>query len=111
MLAARYVIERVFLARHTYTSLSASSDAPFGIFCLYSSNLRSFPSYPPRTKKLNVLLLRSSRHLDGLLNAVSLGRVDLFARLGNLGQDRLVGQVGDDLCALIFEVDFVALDA
>lgn len=55
--------------------------------------------------------LRGSSHLDRLLNAVRLGRVDLLARLGNLFEDRLVGEVGDDLGRLVLEGDFVVVDA
>lgn len=55
--------------------------------------------------------LRSSRNLDRLVDTVSLGRVNLLARLCNLGQDRLVGKRGDDLGALVLEGDFVAFDA
>lgn len=55
--------------------------------------------------------LGGSGHLDGLLDAVGLGRGDFLARLGNLGEDRLVGEVGDDLGGLVLEGDFVALDA
>lgn len=51
------------------------------------------------------------RYLDRLRHAVGRRRVDLLARLGNLGQDRLVGQRGDDLCGLVVEGDFVAFDA
>ena len=45
--------------------------------------------------------LRSSRDLDRLVDTVRLGRVDLLARLCNLGQDSLVGERGDDLGALV----------
>lgn len=54
---------------------------------------------------------RSSRNLHRLLNAIGRRRIDLLARLGNLAQDRLVRQSGDDLGGLILQRDFVALDA
>ena len=54
--------------------------------------------------------LRSSRHLDGLLHAVSLGRVYLLARLCDLSEDGLVRQRGDDFGGLVLEGDFVAFD-
>lgn len=60
---------------------------------------------------LLLIPLRSSRHLNRLVHAVRLGRVNLLARLGNLGQDRLVREPGDDLGGLVLEGDFVALDA
>lgn len=55
--------------------------------------------------------LSSSRDLDGLSNAIGGSRVDLLARLGNLGKDSFVGELGDDLGRLVLEGDFVALDA
>ena len=54
--------------------------------------------------------LSSSGDLDGLSNAVGSSRVDLLARLGDLGKDSFVGELGDDLGRLVFEGDFVALD-
>lgn len=48
-------------------------------------------------------LSSSSGHLDGLFDAVGLGRVDLLARLGNLVEDLLVGEGGDDPGALVLE--------
>lgn len=62
----------------------------------------------PRAGRLR---LSFSGHLDGLSDAVGGGRVDLLASLGNLGEDGLVGEGGDDLGVLVLEGDFVALDA
>lgn len=53
----------------------------------------------------------SGGDLDRLLNTVGGGRVDLLASLGNLGEDGLVGQGGDDLGGLVLEGDLVAVDA
>lgn len=63
--------------------------------------------------QLLLLIPRScgSRDLNRLVDAVSLGRVDLLSSLGNLLQDGLVGQLGDDLGALVLEGYLVALDA
>lgn len=72
------------------------------------SSAVSLFSFPRRSSRY---CLSGSGHLDGLFDAVGLGRVDLLARLGNLGEDLLVGEVGDDLGALVLERDFVALDA
>ena len=67
-------------------------------------------SWGPRTTTTTELS-NSDGHLDGLLDAVCLGRVDLLAGLCDLGQDSIVGQAGDDLGALVLERDLVALDA
>jgi hypothetical protein len=55
--------------------------------------------------------LSSSRDSDGLLDTVGGGGVDLLAGLGDLLQDGLVGEAGDDLGLLVLEGDFVALNA
>lgn len=55
--------------------------------------------------------LCSSWNLDGLVDAVSLARVDLLACLGNLLEDRLVGESGDDLDGLVVEGNIVRVDA
>lgn len=56
------------------------------------------------------LSLRSSGDFNRLLDAVGLARVNLLARLGDLLEDDLVGQGGDDLGGLVLEGDVVALD-
>lgn len=88
-----------------YTSRCSSEFA--SIPPILQSSFRD--AFPPLL--LNQSRSRSSRHLDGLLNAIRLGRVDLLARFGDLGEDGLVGQLGDDSSRLVLEGDFVALDA
>jgi len=51
--------------------------------------------------------------LNALLNAVGLALIDLLARLGNRPEDLVVGKrrLGRDDGGLLFEGDFVLLDA
>lgn len=58
-----------------------------------------------------VRYLSSGRDSDRLLDTVGGGGVDLLAGLGDLLEDGLVGEAGDDLGFLVFEGDFVALNA
>lgn len=55
--------------------------------------------------------LSGGRNFDGLGDTIGGSRVDLLARLGDLGKDSFVGELGDDLGGLVLEGDFVALDA
>lgn len=57
------------------------------------------------------LSLGGGGDLHALLLAVGRRAVDLLARLADLLEDGLVGQVGDDLCGLVLEGDLVRVDA
>jgi hypothetical protein len=46
-----------------------------------------------------------------LLDTIRLGRLDSLSGLGDLLEDGLVREGGDDLGGLVLEGDFVALDA
>jgi len=51
------------------------------------------------------------RDLDGLRLAISLARVDLLARLCDLGEDGLVWEPSVDFDGLLLEGDFVGVNA
>jgi hypothetical protein len=70
-----------------------------------------FMTFCIRFQSTVVRYLSGGRDSDGLLNTVGGGGVDLLAGLGDLLEDGLVGKAGNDLCLLVFEGDFVALDA
>merc|ERR1712000_657794 len=82
----------------------------------YAPNTRKRHSSPshvlqPSRVQSHPLSLGGGGDLHALLLAVGRRAVDLLARLADLLEDGLVGQVGDDLCGLVLEGDFVRVDA
>lgn len=65
---------------------------------------RYFLDSPP------ILVQRLGGDLDRLLNTIRLARVDLLASLGDLLEDGIVGEGGDDLGGLVLKGHVVALD-
>jgi hypothetical protein len=66
---------------------------------------RCFLDSPP------ILVRRLGSDVDRLLDTVRLARVDLLASLGDLLEDGIVGEGGDDLGGLVLKGHIVALNA